>query len=104
MINPADTISRRDVTFDDWTSDDTALLSIRQNPHTMERFKPVYDGHRAEYPKSEPDDRSIFCEYHSDLDEVVYWLDLDDDVCDVTDVIGNPRIDGFVKAEVLASM
>lgn len=44
----------------------------------------------------------IFSEYHKDKNEVVYWLDLDNDSYYVTQSVGSTRLDSMVRSVALA--
>lgn len=90
-------IQQNDISFDGWIDLHTAEVSIRQTKESSTHYAPIYDAHQAAYPKSEPDRRYIFCEWHTDTDEVVYWLDLDNDLLMVTNEIGCPRLDGIIR-------
>ena len=90
-------IQQNDISFDGWIDFHTAEMSIRHTKESITSYAPVYDAHCTAYPKSEPDRRYIFCKWHTDTDEVVYWLDLDDDILMVTDEIGCPRLDGMIR-------
>ena len=84
-----DTIQSDDIRCDGWIDKDTAEASIRQTEATLKRYTPVYDAQCKEYPRGvEPFRDCIFAEWHVDTDEVVYWLDLDNDILLVTDEIG----------------
>lgn len=93
-----DTIQSDDIRCDGWIDKDTAEASIRQTEATLKRYTPVYDAQCKEYPRGvEPFRDCIFAEWHVDTDEVVYWLDLDNDILLVTDEIGCARIDDMVR-------
>ena len=101
-MNISDTIQPSDVELEFWSDDDTALLCIRHNKLTKEHWKHIYDEHKESSPKSEPDERYIFSEYHKDKNEVVYWLDLDNDSYYVTQSVGSTRLDSMVRSIALA--
>lgn len=101
-MNISDTIQPFDVELEFWSDDDTALLCIRHNKLAKEHWKHVYDEHKESSPKSEPDERYIFSEYHKDKNEVVYWLDLDNDSYYVTQSVGSTRLDSMVRSIALA--
>lgn len=101
-MNISDTIQPFDVELEFWSDDDTALLCIRHNKLTKEHWKHVYDEHKESSPKSEPDERYIFSEYHKDKNGVVYWLDLDNDSYYVTQSLGGERLDSMVRSIALA--
>lgn len=90
-------IRQNSISFDGWIDSHTAEASIRQTRETSTHYAPIYNAHHTEYPKSEPDRGHIFCEWHTDTDEVVYWLDLDNDMLIVTDEIGCPRLDRMIR-------
>lgn len=93
-----DTIQSDDIRCDGWIDKDTAEASIRQTEATLKRYTPVYDAQCKEYPRGvEPFCDCIFAEWHVDTDEVVYWLDLDNDILLVADEIGCARIDDMVR-------
>lgn len=101
-MNISDTIQKQDIDLDFWSDEYTALLGIRQNEHTRARWNHIFEEHKKKYPKSEPSEDYIFCEYHADKDEVVYWLDLDNDVYELTQELRSDGLDDMVRSVALA--
>lgn len=82
--NAIKTISVSDICILD-DVDDTLFASIKMPSDVANYYAHIFDSYQSEYENAEVTRDYIFCEWHKDNGEFIYWLDLDNNIDYIND-------------------